>query len=348
MRFTQPHYPPISRIVCCALVLLFSGPLLATSVTIKTSLGDVEIELFDEQAPQSVANFLNYVNAGDYNSSFIHRSEPGFVIQGGGFRYIEGLIINISANPPVVNEPGISNLRGTLAMAKLSGDPDSATNQWFINLADNSENLDDQNGGFTVFGEVSGNGMEVVDAISALPIWNAGGSFTRLPLRDYSGVDFVTDEHLVMIDVSENSSFRINPGLNDAWFNSDTNGQGFFIMIYPASELMFLAWFTYDSSRPDQSVPAILGEPAHRWLTAQGNYADNKAVLDINISEGGIFDAASPAPTSRQDGTMIVEFSNCNEGTITYDIPSIGRQGVVAIERVAQDNIARCEQLAED
>jgi peptidyl-prolyl cis-trans isomerase A (cyclophilin A) len=327
---------------------MFSGSLLAGSVTLQTVLGDVEIELFEDQAPLTVANFLNYVNSGDYNQSFIHRSEPGFVVQGGGFQFIDDVLIAIPSRPPVDNEPGISNTRGTIAMAKLSDQPDSATNQWFINLADNSANLDFQNGGFTVFGQVSGDGMDVIDAISDLPIWNAGGALTRLPLRDYTGVGFVTEEHLVMMDVVENSNFKINPGLSDAWFNPETNGQGFFIVIYPDSGLIFLAWFTYDTVRPDGQITGLLGDSGHRWMTAQGQYADNKAVLDINFSEGGVFDSANPAPSTRQDGTMIVEFLNCNEGTITYDIPSIGLKGTVRIQRVAPDNIIRCEQLAEE
>jgi len=348
MRLNHPHAQILGYCISCLIFALFSGSSWATSVTLNTSLGDVDIELFDDQAPQTVANFLNYVRDEDYSKTFIHRSVPGFVVQGGGFKFIDGLIIAVPLDPPVVNEPGISNLRGTIAMAKLSGDPDSATSQWFINLADNSENLDSQNGGFTVFGQVSAEGMAVIDAIAALPIWNAGGSFTTLPLRDYSGVEVVTEDHLVMVDATENPDFRINNGLNDAWFDRNSNGQGFFIMVYPESGLIFLAWFTYDTVRPDSSVTATLGEAGHRWLTAQGNYADNKAVLDINISQGGVFDSAAPAPTTRADGTMVLEFSGCNAGTITYDIPSIDRQGVIEIERIALDNVARCEQQAQD
>lgn len=158
--------------------------LVIASVKIQTAKGVIGIELFDTAAPLTVANFLSYVNSGAYNNSIIHRSMPGFIIQGGGFTNSLGAI---SATAPVVNEFSAdrSNVRGTIAMAKFAGDPNSATNQWFINLTDNSASLDGQNGGFTVFGRVVGNGMQVAEAIAALSVVNAGilnGAFTNLPL----------------------------------------------------------------------------------------------------------------------------------------------------------------------
>ena len=335
----------LTRLICLSIAALLSGPVFATNVIMQTPFGAVEIELFDEEAPETVANFLTYVNDGDYVNSFIHRSVPGFVVQGGGFTFDDGAYVSIPTDPPVINEPGISNLRGTIAMAKLGGDPNSATSQWFFNLADNSANLDNSNGGFTVFGQVTGNGMEVIDQIAALEIWNAGGALGELPLIDYSGSGAVTEDNLVMIDIEEINDFLINPGLNDAWFNPDTNGQGFLIVVYPQIEQIFLAWFTYDTVRPDDSVTAMLGEPGHRWLTAQGPYTGNKAVLDIVVSEGGIFDSATPAPIPRLDGTIVLEFDDCTAGTITYDIPSVDRQSVIPIERVTPDNVALCEAL---
>ena len=327
--------------------LIASAPALASSVTLKTVMGDIVIELYEEETPETVANFLNYVRDGDFNSSFVHRSDPGFIIQGGAYTFVEGVVTPIPTDPTVVNEPGISNLRGTIAMAKRSGDPNSATSQWFINLADNAALLDDQNGGFAVFGEVTGDGMDVVDAIAAVPLYNAGSPFTELPLRDYPGGGAaVTEENLVMMDVSENSEFEINQGLNDSWYNIATNGQGFVIVTYPELKTMFLTWFTYDTVRPDESVPFMLGEPGHRWMTAYGTYEGNRAELAITMTTGGIFDSGEPAPENSPDGTMIVEFEDCTTGTVRYDITSISSQGEVPIQRVTPDNVALCEALA--
>jgi glucose/arabinose dehydrogenase len=155
-----------------------------------------------------------------------------------------------------------------------------------------------------------------------------------------SGIFLVSD------GAPQTEPFRINAGLNDAWYNPQTNGQGFFIMVFPDIGQIFLSWFTYDLERPDASVTAQLGDPGARWITAQGAYADNRAVLDVFVTKGGIFDASPPEPTSVKDGEMIVEFSGCNEGTITYDIPSVNRQGVIPIERISLDNVPLCETLA--
>ena len=157
-------------------------------VRMETVLGDIDVELYDDIAPLTVANFLDYVNNQGYDGSFIHRSVPGFIIQGGGYFYNGDAAEHITQNPPVQNEFQISNTRGTIAMAKLGNDPDSATSEWFFNLADNSANLDFQNGGFTVFGRVRNDGMDVVDAIAALHRINAGSPFDTLPVLEYEGV----------------------------------------------------------------------------------------------------------------------------------------------------------------
>lgn len=172
---------------------LFSANANATVVQIQTVLGNIDINLFDETTPETVTNFLSYVNSGAYMDNVVHRSEPGFVIQGGGFRFDgEFPPEGITTDPPVINEPELSNVMGTIAMAKLASDPNSATSQWFFNLADNSANLDVTNGGFTVFGQIIGDGMDVIDAITALPTLDAsnlGGAFGTVPVRDFTQAD---------------------------------------------------------------------------------------------------------------------------------------------------------------
>lgn len=148
-----------------------------TIVRINTSLGNYSIELLDDIAPATVQNFLNYVNREAYDATYLHRVLSGFVVQGGGFTFQPFVgPIAVVADPPVVNEFSVSNTRGTVAMAKIDGDPDSATTQWFVSLVDNSANLDTSNEGFTVFGNVLGDGMDVLDAIAALPTINLGAN----------------------------------------------------------------------------------------------------------------------------------------------------------------------------
>ncbi|HEX3817918.1 MAG TPA: peptidylprolyl isomerase [Chthoniobacterales bacterium] len=174
-----------------------------TEVRLTTPLGNIDLDLYDNATPITVANFLKYVDNGRYEIKdptngqpapiFFHRSVPGFVIQTGGFLATVNPTnpsvaqpTQVMEYPAIKNEPGISNTRGTVAMAKLGTDPNSATSQFFINLADNSANLDNQDGGFTVFARVAGDGMSVADAIAALPTFNFGGAFTDLPLRSYT------------------------------------------------------------------------------------------------------------------------------------------------------------------
>ncbi|NNJ93582.1 MAG: hypothetical protein HKP57_02450 [Halobacteria archaeon] len=187
-----------------SLLLLAGTPPAAADFDLRmqTDLGALDIRMLDSVAPLTVANFMNYVDRGDYDGTFIHRSVSGFVIQGGGYTFdntlgtfFSGGTTHIPEDPPVVNEFNLSNLRATLAMAKLGSNPDSATSEFFFNLADNSANLDAQNGGFTVFAQVQGTGMTVVDDIAALPICpDVAPSFicsaafaSQVPLADTSG-----------------------------------------------------------------------------------------------------------------------------------------------------------------
>jgi cyclophilin family peptidyl-prolyl cis-trans isomerase len=192
-----------------AIATLWLAPLSAqaTMVRLVTVLGPIDIELYDEGAPLTVANFLGYVGSGAYDSSFFHRSEPGFVIQGGGYRWIDQISTfqRIPAGPPVTNEfsPTRSNVRGTVAMAKLGGQPNSATTEWFVNLANNASNLDNQNGGFTVFGKVTAPGMAIVDRIAALRRVNYVGSpFSNLPVLNVPPSGPLLRAHYAMVNTA--------------------------------------------------------------------------------------------------------------------------------------------------
>ena len=158
-----------------------------------TDLLSFKLRLYPEVAPAAVANFMAYVNAGDYDRLVFHRLVDGFVLQGGSLRAAgPGNSFKwTDSRPPPLNEPGISNTRFTLSAAKLGaqtpppgsvgegesigflGNPDSATTDFFINLNDNSENLDNQNGGFTVFGHVANADQTVLSAaIDSLNVAN--------------------------------------------------------------------------------------------------------------------------------------------------------------------------------
>lgn len=171
-------------------------------VRFSSTQGDIDVELTPDVAPKTVENFLNYVERGDYDGTFIHRSVPGFVVQGGGFSFVDDNVETVPQDPSVINEFNVSNTRGTIAMAKLGGDPDSATNQWFFNESDtNAANLDDQNGGFTVFGRIIGvNGLKVLDTIAQLPTGDFGSPFDSLPVVDYKDPDPIKNENLVSLN----------------------------------------------------------------------------------------------------------------------------------------------------
>lgn len=140
----------------------------------------------------------------------------------------------------------------------------------------------------------------------------------------------------------------LNSGLSDAWYNPATSGQGFLFSVLPDRKQVFLAWFTYDIERPPAEYTALLGEPGHRWLTAQGSYEGNTANLTIFKTEGGVFDAVEPAVSTDPagDGSMKLEFASCTEGLVSYEITSLGVSGEIPIQRLASDNIALCEALA--
>jgi cyclophilin family peptidyl-prolyl cis-trans isomerase len=168
-------------------LLLFLAIALSTSaiaveyVSLETNLGTIVLELDDEKAPQTVANFLSYVDEGFYDETIFHRVIPQFMIQGGGFT------TEFKRKPghaPIKNEADnkLKNLRGTIAMARTSA-PDSATSQFFINHADNASLDHNVRGfGYAVFGKVL-TGMDVVDKIAAGKTYRKNAVMLNVPVE---------------------------------------------------------------------------------------------------------------------------------------------------------------------
>ena len=231
----------LKKLLCTSLLFIgITSFVNATIVEFQTSQGNFQVNLFDQTTPNTVANFLKYIDEEHYTNSVIHRVSPSFVVQGGGFKF-EGdwPLTRIETNSPVVNEPIYSNVKGTISMAKLANNPNSATDQWFFNLVDSSAGnakLDTTNGGYTVFGQVIGDGMTVVEKIAQLKLCNAG-DLQGIPMVVDDGQqcadlavpgieNFVVVEQIIIIDSSQVTDADLTPVKNTliATPNEPTSG----------------------------------------------------------------------------------------------------------------------------
>lgn len=219
----------VCLISCFVVKIAFGATLVRMEFQLGTAPAEiVDLKLYDDIAPLTVSNFLSYVksttsNGGDYANAFIHRIDPGFIVQGGGYTFdpwlnlgsfdtTDGLFLGglqiVPADPVITNEYNQSNVTGTIAMALDSTgnivDINSAKSQWFINLADNSAILDPQS--FTVFGEVLGGGMTVFDSMEAVPLYDKSDIYTffdELPLVNYSSGEPVEANLVRQTSISE-------------------------------------------------------------------------------------------------------------------------------------------------
>ena len=179
-----------------------------TVVRFETTMGDIDIELFDNAAPITVQNFLGYVRRGDYDRTFFHRLDDDFVVQGGLARIAPSGtgFAEIPTHPPITNEFNQSNLEGTIAMARVGGQVNSATSQFFFNLANNTF-LDTVDQGFTVFGKIvggtTGRSWMVLQEINDMMTSAQTSPYNELPVNDgfNSGDGIQEDELLVITDV---------------------------------------------------------------------------------------------------------------------------------------------------
>lgn len=216
-------------VLLVAAAALLPGWAAATMVRVETPVGPLDIELYDAQAPVTVANFLTYVRDRAYDRSIVHRSARAgtspFVIQGGGF-YVPtttGVLTAITTRSAIQNEYSADrpNVRGSVAMAKLGGNPNSATSQWFVNMIDNTTTLGPtNNGGFTVFGRLTAPSLAVADAIAALPRLACTSPYGELPvLVSTTSCAALTVEQLVLSPRVRELSVGATANASDRVFN---------------------------------------------------------------------------------------------------------------------------------
>ena len=291
----------------------------------------IDVTLFNELTPLTVSNFLNYVDDGDYVKSFIHRSATNFVLQGGGFSfdsslgsftYLTGGLQLVPTDPPVVNEFKLSNIRGTLAMAKMGADPNSATSQWFFNLIDNSVALNVQNEGFTVFGETLGDGMVSVDTLASVPHFDVTAAypdFDTLPLNDRTNItssEAVTEANLIMLN-SVTRLFHIDtlvdfgppdPGVPVVKNFSITNNDIIDLNIASIDTSSIAAEFTVDASACENTtLTASQSCTMTATLTPGSNpyYSANISASITNLDHVFAINLTTPAPNLRPSYTLI-------------------------------------------
>lgn len=260
----------------------FSDPEAESAVRVSTTLGNMDFILFNTATPATVTNFMNYVNAGKYTDVTFHRSISNFVIQAGGFKGAGtgSNFTSVVTNAPVTNEPGIANTRGTISMAKLGGNPNSATSQFFVSTQDNTANLDYQNGGFTVFGRVAGNGMAVADAISFLPTstYNlfldgsaSATQFGDFPMNDVSAPPSMDQTKLVKMNsvttiptLSHSITGNSNPSVASA---SIVSGQLRLTSLAGGQTTITVTATDLDGLTATQNVPVTANDTFTTWAS---------------------------------------------------------------------------------
>lgn len=331
--------------------------------------GVVDVLLFDQEgvgAPETVANFLNYVEDGDYDNTILHRTLPGFIVQGGGFDVTNSQITPIPADDPVVNEFSLerSNLRGTIAMAKLEDNPDSATNGWFFNLVDNNDpdnpdSLDNQNGGFTAFGQVLGDeDLETIDAIADLTIVDGDAPPARtldnLPVTDTAepintedlvfldSVSLISEDELEYSVVSNSNEELVDVSITDGELILDyTDGEtGEATITLEATNLLgesveeaFVVNVEADTEEEDISISQSVGSTIFRFLdpdTGIHFYADSEAERDELLADEPDYVAEDlgygTVDPSADSSTEVFSFFNEDTGAYLYTVDENERE----------------------
>ncbi len=143
------------------------------------------------------------------------------------------------------------------------------------------------------------------------------------------------------------ANVTFNAGFNDAWRNEiKKGGQGVFLVVFPVVKMIFMSWFTYDLAQPDEDIAYTLGHSGHRWYTAFGPYDGDTAVLELELTQGGIFDS-NTLPEQSIVGSVTLTSISCTELHLTYEIFAAGVSGEIPLGRALEDNVPYCESFAE-
>lgn len=279
-----------SRICIAFLLSLCATAGSATEVAVCTDFGPFSIELFDKEAPLHTANFLRYVDEGFYSGTVFHRVVSRFVVQGGGY---DAMLQRRETLEPVANESGngLSNERGTIAAAR-TGDPDSATSQFFINLADNTRlDATEDAPGYTVFGRVV-SGMDVIDKIGALPTGSSGPLEANVPEPLVKAASFVEADPSALEDIPEGArSETLIKRIFDAMGASDPEQALEWVRLYRSTCAPLLP----DVLLAEAKAAAALEQPRHAQFALEGYFAIADASHPTFASAQALYATLGPA-----------------------------------------------------
>ncbi|RFF28888.1 peptidylprolyl isomerase [Wenzhouxiangella sediminis] len=300
-------------------------------VWLDTDRGPIIIELYPDDSPITVDNFLRYVDDGFYNGLIFHRVVPDFIVQAGGFN--PDLQYQEPTYEDIVNEAdnGLDNLRGTIAMARQS-DPDTASSQFFINVTQNDilnpgGNTD---AGYAVFGEVV-LGMDLIDDMSEQP-----RSSITSPLGTLS--DFPRDTPVIERAVRLDEGFPLMPDHSGSWYDPQTSGVGFNIEIADDNggngPIANVYWYNFDEQR-------------QFWLvgSAPFEYGATEVTVDLSshpADEEGVGFQSPPESDFSIYGSVTLSFDDCTSGSVAYDLTDYG-SGEIAIARLSRPDNYSCE-----
>lgn len=302
-------------------------------VRMSTTKGNIDVVLYSSLTPGTVANFLAY----NYANTLFHRAPTGFVLQGGGYTSYASpdVFESITRQASITNEPGVTNGFGTLAMAKVADDPNSATSEFFINLGNNASNLDNQNGGFTVFGRVASVSTGVLSTLAAVPTGNyavklrqngvtpssANYSFTDIPIDQTPVPSTIDQTKLMKVTAVTNLpvlSHAITTSPNSAVATATLNGTQLQITaVAPGSTSLVITATDVDGNSTPHTVNIIVpklpatvtpGGLAHTYdgTEHEATATTNPSGLNVTFTYNG----SSTPPTNAGSYTVVATINS--------------------------------------